>query len=247
MADKTLLVTRPQGDERAIIELMHQRGYRAVHEPLTRIVLDHTQQLPLAQALMNDPDALILTSRHGANALAMLTELRDLFVWCVGDATAQVALSHGFERVNAGGGTVQKLVETLLQCYDGEARFLYISGEHVRIDLPDALATYGMEVERLVAYSAESTSELSETLTEQLRRNYIDGVTLMSPRAAQIWQALLAKAGVMEAAMHCTHFCLSQTVAENLDKLKAASVVTAEEPTLASLMKCIDNTFGVMA
>jgi len=104
MSGKTILITRPKGDETSLMELFQEQGYRVIHEPLTSIYLDHTQRQALYHALADEPDAVILTSRHAVQALAMLSDFRDLFLICVGDSTAEVAHSLGFSRVSIAGG-----------------------------------------------------------------------------------------------------------------------------------------------
>lgn len=241
MSDKTILVTRPKGDELAITEALHASGYRVIHEPLTEIVLLHTERQAVWHALMEEPDAVIVTSRHGIQALSLLTELRDLFVVCVGDATAEVAESLGFDRVSSAGGNVEKLIAYIEAGYDPGSRFLYISGEHVRADLTAALATCGMDVQRIAAYDAVASERLSDTLVEQLKRGQLDAVTFLSPRAAQIFMALMAKAQVLEAVIALEAVCISDAAAAPLMGASWKAIHVADEATLASLIDCMDN------
>jgi uroporphyrinogen-III synthase len=245
MPDKTLLITRPLGDEQQLATHLQERDYRIIHEPLTSITLEHTQRMMLAHELMQDPNAVIVTSRHAVHALALLTDLRDIFLLCVGDATARAAQAFGFDRISTGGGTVDKLVEFITSSYDPGSRFLYVSGAHTRIDLADALATYDMEVQRVVVYQAEAADQLSDTLVEQIRRKQVDGVTLLSPRTAQIFIRLLQKSGqLQDAATHITALCISEATADALFTHGWKMVHVAKEPTLASLVQCIDNAYG---
>lgn len=243
MTDKSILITRPLGDERALTDMLHEQGYRVIHEPLTAIYLVHTQRQIVEQALSDEPDAVIATSRHAVNALALLTDLRDVFLICVGDATAQAALSLGFERVSTGGGTARKLVETILDGYDPGSRFLYLSGKHTRLDIATALTDADMEIQHLIVYEAVASEQLSDTLVAQLQRRSIDGVSLMSPRAAQIFSRLLEKAGLHDAPASLEAFCLSEAVAESLRDGPWKAIHITQAPTLASVVECVDNTF----
>ena len=245
MTDKTLLITRPLGDERALAALMHTQGYRVIHEPLTSVTLEHTQRMALTQALMQDPSGVILTSRHAVHALAMLTELRDIFLLCVGEATANVAYSHGFERVTTCGGTAEKLVNFIIDSYDSDSHFLYLSGKHTRMNLEAALGDCDIHVQRIEVYETEPADQLSDTLVEQIRRTQLDGVTLLSPRTSQIFVRLLDKAGILPEAANTLHaFCISEAAAAPLLEQGWAHAHHADQPTLASVMQCIDNVFG---
>lgn len=242
MTGKTILITRAQGDEQALTDLLHARGFRVMHEPLTAIYLEHASRHPLQQALLDEPDAVIVTSRHAVNALALLTDLRDILLLCVGEATAQAAVSLGFERISTGGGTARKLVRHILAGYDAGTRFLYLSGRHTRLDMGSALAGHDMEVQRLIVYEAVASAQFSDTLVAQLQRGSIDGVSLLSPRAAQIFTRLLDRSGASAALASLEAFCLSEAVAGALASGWKAVHIT-REPTLASVVECVDNAY----
>ena len=89
-SSKTILITRSHDDGHELHERLHAAGYRAIHEPLTQVVLNHTARLPLAQVLAQEPDAILITSRNGARALATLTEMRE-------DLQSSISYSGGKE------------------------------------------------------------------------------------------------------------------------------------------------------
>ena len=241
MAGETILVTRPSGDEKILTDLLHERGYRVIHEPLTRIYLNHTERQSLEAVLDADPHACIVTSRHGVRALAALSEMRDHALICVGDATARVAQSLGFTRIAVAGGTSEKLVDYILGAYDEGSRFAYIRGAHVQGDMDKALNDAQMQVQSVVLYEAAASPQLSDTLIEQLKREQIDAVTLLSTRTAHIFNALLKQAGIEDSVRHLHGFTLSAAIAQPLQGWKQLYV--ADEPTLASVLACVDNAF----
>lgn len=243
MTDQTIVITRPKGDEASLRDELLALGYRVIHEPLTEIFLRHTERAAVHQALLDEPDAILITSRHGAHALALLTELRDVFLLCVGEATAEAAQTLGFTHVSNTGGTVDRMVDYIMDAYDDDARFLYISGEHARADLGEILGVRGMQVQRIVAYDAVAATALSDTLIEQLRRGQIDAFTFLSPRAAGIFRALAKQSGVEHALPQIDAFCLSAAVAEAAGG-SWRKVTAADEPTLASVVTCVDNAYA---
>lgn len=243
MTQETILITRPIGDESALTELLHAHDYRVIHEPLMQIVLNHTQRHALEQALYDEPDACILTSRHGVQALAALSALRDVPLVCVGESTARMAESLGFTRTAIAGGNVNRLVEYITDAYDEGSRLLYLSGEEVRVDLETVLSQ--MQVERLVLYEAVAATQLSDTLVEQLRRQQIDAVTLLSARTAAIFAQLLEAANASPSARHLHAIVLSAAIAEPIIALPWKGVHITDEATLASLIETVDNVFGL--
>ncbi|MDE3060956.1 MAG: uroporphyrinogen-III synthase, partial [Pseudomonadota bacterium] len=209
MSGETLLITRPQGDGEPLADLLHSHGFRTIHEPLTTVFLRHEMRQALHRALLAEPDAVIATSRFAVQALAALTDLRDCFLLCVGEATAEAASSVGFLRNATAGGNGRRLIDTVLDAYDPASRFLYISGEHTRVNMEVELSAHGMQVSSLALYEAASVPQLSDTLLEQLRRRQIDGVTFLSARAAEIFLSLLAKAQAEDVTANLHAFCLS--------------------------------------
>jgi len=242
MTGETIVITRPQGDEHLLAGLLHDHGYRIIHEPLTHIFLYHTQRQALHRALIGEPDAVIVTSRHAVQAMALLTDMRDAYLICVGDATARAAYSLGFDRISISGGNAQSLIDTVLAGYDRGSRFLYLSGQHVQAEIDAILAEKGMHAEKLTLYEATAATHLSDTLLEQLRRGHIDGVTFLSQRTATIFMQLLYKADSLPSLVHARAFCLSAAIAATLRSPPWKSIHAAGEATLASLLECVDNT-----
>jgi len=241
MTGKTILITRGVSDGEELREQLQELGNRVIHEPLTEIFLNHTVRQELQQAVQEDPNAIILTSRYGARSLAALTEIRDLALLCVGDATAEAARSVGFTRVSVAGGTAEDLLAYILDAYDSDAKLIYGSALHIRTDLETELAAYGMQLQHIVLYEATASETLSDTLIEQLKREQIDAVTFLSQRSADIFLKLLADTDVADATDNLEAYCLSEAVAMPLQESQWKSIIIAPEPTLASLISTIDN------
>lgn len=241
MVHKTILITRAKGDEGKAVKILQKRGYHVIHEPLTHILLYHTARTELEQVLFADPDGIIVSSKHGVHALAALTQLRDLPLICVGDSTAYAAQSLGFTRVSKGGDTMGELVNYVVDAYDSGTCFLYVSGQHIRLDVTQELAVYGIEARRVILYEATAAAQLSDTLVEQLKRGQVDAVLFMSARTAEIFHTLLKAADVAEAMASMQAFCLSRDIADKLTAYFWQAIHIATKPTLASLIECVDN------
>ena len=241
---KTLLITRSMSDGEELQDALHALGHRVIHEPLTEIFLQHTARGQLLHALEEEPDAVLVTSRYGARALASLSELRDIPLICVGAATAHAAESMGFTRISVAGGDVESMIAYVVHAYDPGSRFLYVSAQHIRADIPALLKKFGMEATRLALYEASAAEQLSDTLIEQLKRNQIDGVLFLSQRSATIFTELVNKVQIVEAPATMDAFCLSNVIADPLEALPWKSVHVAKKPTLDSLIQCVDTTYA---
>ncbi len=240
---KTILVTRAKGDEHEITEALQQLGHHVIHEPLTEIFLNHTIRAEMEQAMIDEPNAILITSKHAAQALALLSDIRDICMLAVGTATAEALMSLGFSRVYDTGGTLESMLDYIRDGYDDDARFLYISGDHIRSDLPMILSSFGMACTRVVAYHALAAETLSDTLTHQIKRGQVDAVTFFSPRNAEIFATLLEQAECVRASAQMDAFVVSDDVAAAADALDWRQIVIAEKPTLASLVQSVDNSY----
>lgn len=241
MTGKTILITRSAGDDAELRDALQARGHHVIHEPLTEIFLNHTVRHAIHHTLASEPDAVIVTSRYGVRALAALSDIRDIALLCVGDATAEVAQSLGYTRVCATGKTVEDMVSYLLDAYDYGAHFLYASAAHIRADIGETLKEYGMTVQRVVIYEAMASQALSDTLIEQLRRGQVDAVLFLSERSADIFRSLLEKTGIAEASAGMDAYCLSPAIAASLSKRAWKRIIVSDEPTLASIVASVDN------
>jgi uroporphyrinogen-III synthase len=243
MKAKTIVITRALGDDGELRHELQEHGYHVIHEPITEIFLRHYARIDIEKALQDEPDAVLITSVHGARSMAMLTELRDVFLLCVGQKTADVATELGFHRVCMAGENVERMIEYISGAYDDDARFLYISGEHISVDLGAALASLGMEVSRVVAYEAIAMDTISDTLTEQLKRGQIDSITFFSARTAEIFLALADAQNLLPYLEKIDAFCLSERVSAIASGAKWKTICSARQPTLASLINSVDNAY----
>ncbi|MDX2074342.1 MAG: uroporphyrinogen-III synthase [Alphaproteobacteria bacterium] len=241
---KTILVTRSKGDEHELTEALQQLGHFVIHEPLTEIFLNHTIRAEVEQAMREEPDAVLITSKHAAQALALLSDIRDTCILAVGTATMEHAMSLGFSRVYDTGGTLESMLEYIQGGYDDGARFLYVSGEHIRSDLPEILGSFGMSCQRIIAYHALAAESLSDTLIAQLKRGQIDAVTFFSPRNVAIFLDLLKRAGCTPASAALDLFALSEEVANAAQDATWRHIFIARKPTLASLVDSVDNIYA---
>jgi len=241
---KTILITRAKGDEQELTEALHQQGNFVIHEPLTEIFLNHTIRAQLDILLADEPSAILVTSKHAVQALALLSDLRDLCILAVGTATMECAMSLGFSRVYETGGTLESMLDYIQGGYDDDARFVYISGEHIRSDLPMILSSFGMHCDHIVAYQAIASEGLSDTLVAQLQRGQVEAATFFSPRNVEIFLRLLERADCKDATLGMDAFVLSEEVANAARSATWQHIYVAAQPTLASLVESVDNAYA---
>lgn len=190
--------------------LLVTRGVNSIVAPVMEI-----QPEPLPQIIPEGVDALLLSSRHAAHMLSMLPEaMRQLPVFCVGEATAEAARASSATQVQAGDEDMLALLPRLVAAMGGSGHLYYLAGNEVRVPVAELLPAQGIRVSQHVAYRAEAASQLTPELVEALQTKRVTGVSFFSPRSATIARALLAQHGLPELSGTIDAYCLSLAVAE---------------------------------
>ncbi len=227
------LITRPKEDSTAIAARLGELGIEPVIEPLMTVE-------PVAEARLDldGVQAILLTSRNGARALAGATERRDVVVYAVGDSTAELAREHGFESVECAGGDSESLAQLVRQrLKPGDGALLHAAGAAVADDLAVTLTGDGFDVRRHEIYAARPAAALSVATCDLLSDGAIDLVLFFSPRTAQTFVDLINQAGLADACAGMTAVCLSRAVALAVGALEWREVHIAGRPNLRSMIE----------
>ena len=137
-------------------------------------------------------DAVMMTSanaaRHGGPGLAPLTLLP---CYAVGEATAAAAREAGFERVTAGDGDAEDLIDFCVD--DGVCSLLHLCGrEHRPVERP------GLRVERRIVYASDAAAALPAAARAALEGGAV--ALLHSPRSAALFGELVEARGTVAIA-----------------------------------------------
>jgi uroporphyrinogen-III synthase len=228
----TLWLTRPREESETLAAELAAHGIACIISPVMRIEL-----LPSAPAPTDAPDALLITSRHAAHALASLP--RNLPVFCVGEATAKAAQSQGFTHVIAGESDLPSLLPTIVTALPPQSRLCYLAGEEVRHDVAQLLESNAIHVAVQIVYRAVPETILSPDLCVALAQNHVNGACFFSPRSAAIACDLFASSGYADSAKKMHAFCLSPAVAERAVVLPWQRLHTCLKPTQKAMLQMI--------
>lgn len=231
-----LLVTRPKEQADALAERLRTAGHKVIVDPMLGIRFLDVELPPL-----DGVQAILLTSRNGARALARATTRRDIGILAVGDATAEAARSEGFGLVQSAEGDAEDLVVLASRVLSPTAgRVVHVSGHDIAEDVAAALATRGFEAARIIAYEAETASSLSPETQAAIRESELDAVLLHSPRAAKTFAALLEADGLAGRLDRVEALALSEQVATMVRHLSWRAVRVAAKPNEDALLELLD-------
>ncbi len=227
-------LTRPQEDSLALATLLKQHGIESIVAPLMQI--EHCS--PNTNEVT--ADALLLTSRHAAHALAQLPpHYKELPVFCVGSATAQAARAADFLAITEGESDVLALLPRMVESLPVDSQILYLAGEETRVDVATLLAAQQRYVTKVIAYKADAVTELSAPLREALAAQRVTGAVFFSPRSAALAAERLNEHGLAAMASNMEAYCLSLAVAETAGTLGWKRLHACAIPTQQAMVDLI--------
>lgn len=227
-------LTRPRDDSKSLAAELAAHGIASVVAPVLHIVHQPLESVPVR------PDALLLTSRHAAHALAALpTQWRALPTFCVGAATSAAASAVGFTNITPGEGKVLNLLPRMAVQLPPESRVLYLAGEETRINIPALLVAQRIYIRTQVVYRAIANHTLDDAVREALTAGSLTSVAFFSPRSAQVTASILATAGLSDAARMIDAYCLSADVANAANALPFKAIHTCPRPTRVAMVDLI--------
>jgi uroporphyrinogen-III synthase len=227
-----VLVTRPSPEAEETAARLEALGHACLIEPMLEIV-------PLAGPPLDltGVQALLVTSRNGARALAARTPVRGLRVFAVGEATASLLADLGFAAVEAAEGTALDLARRVRgSCAPAGGALLHVRGAEVVSDPVPLLRAAGFEARSAVLYEARTPSAFSPHLERTMRQRAIGYALFFSRRTARTFVSLTEAAGLRPACADIEACCLSAAVAAGLEGVGWRAVRVSVRPSQDALL-----------
>ena len=228
----SIWLTRPQRDSERMEAALAALGIASVVGPVMEIT-----QRRVSFTGLTKPDALVLTSRRAAHALADApADWRSLPVYCVGQATAQAAQRHHFMHTRVGSGSALALAPLITQHHGGGARLLHLAGDALKVDLAPLLAAQQIALDKIIAYESHCAVALTVDVTHALHVGALTGVVFYSPRSVQFAAQLAAEA---LPTLHA--YCLSEDIAAHAALHGCKRVFSCPTPTHQAMMALLSQ------
>lgn len=227
-----VLVVRPEPAASALAHRLRREGYRAAPAPthqverVARLRPDDLQDVEIV-ALTSAEAARAAVEDLGPETLASL--LRTARTLCVGDATAAAATAAGFPNVmsvDADGARLEAGVVALAP----EGAVAHLRGADVAHDLRAGLSAQGVRAVERVLYRAAPLETLASEPLAALAADEVDGVIILSARAAEQFRAL----ALQVATPRFVAVCISARAAAPVEGW--VSAVVAPTPTLEAVV-----------
>lgn len=228
----SLWLTRPQRDSERMEAALAQHGIASVIGPVMEITTHDVSFHDLQK-----PDALVLTSRRAASALAATPAAwRILPVYCVGHATAQAVQRHHFMHTRTGNGTALDLLPLIAQHHGDGTRLLHLAGDALKVDLAPLLLAKHITLEKLTVYTSHRAAGLTPEVAHALHVGALTGVVFYSPRSVKFAAELAG-----DALTTLDAYCLSLDIAAAAARAGCARVHACPAPTHQAMMELLLN------
>lgn len=230
-----VLLIRPLEDALPMMAILKAKNMEYSHYPLFQ-----PHFLPIST--LENPQALIITSKNAIRALKDQEELKKTLLYVVGDKTADLAQQLGFLNVLSSSGTNKELVKLILTTAKRDRGILWhLSGATVKGNIIDILKNAGFEAKRKIVYFIEDADDFSLSLYNELKNQQISHVIFCSPRTTSLFIKLLKKKKLEKIACQIISLCLSQDVKEKALDLKWKKLWVSPQPNIQSLVRYFDE------
>ena len=219
----TIIITRPEHAARRAADYLASRGpgdLEVLISPVLTIV-------PLdVEPDLSRHDGVILTSENAVRSMMTTDIPPGMTAYCIGERTAAIAASRGFEARQAGSSS-ESLV-ALIRQLQFAGSLVYLRGRHVAADIAGMLRRSGLTVDEVVLYDQARTGLSPEAWRALETASCI--IPLFSARTARI---VAEDAKEARSAPHVA-CCISNKVADAFELGWECRV--AGEPTADSLL-----------
>jgi len=211
-----ILLTRPLEDSQELILRFKLLGHQVSHLPVINIEKKDYENINL-----NEFKGIIFTSANAIKNLDVSKINKNIFCFCVGEATEKIVKEKGFQNIFTASGNVANLKEIILQNFDKKiGNLVYVSGELISYDLDLELKKEGYTIKRIITYKVNSNQILSDEFIKDLKSSIPEIVFIYSENSARSYLNLLKKYNLLDIWMETNLMCLGEKASSVLNEIK---------------------------
>ena len=211
-----ILLTRPLEDSQELIFRFKSLGHQVSHLPVINIEKKDYENINL-----NEFKGIIFTSANAIKNLDVSKINKNIFCFCVGEATEKIVKEKGFQNIFTASGNVANLKEIIIQNFDQKiGNLVYVSGEIISYDLDLELKKEGYTIKRIITYKVNSNQILSDEFIKELKSSIPEIVFIYSENSARSYLNLLKKYNLLDIWMETNLMCLGEKASSVLNEIK---------------------------
>ncbi len=206
-----ILITRPLIDSENLMEKLFSMGHKIMHIPTLKIL--STNMKPINP---DDFDAFIFTSANAIRNLKLSNQNRKIYCFCVGSITEKIVRQLGFQNTFSAEGTVNALRNLIINSnkLDEKSKIVYFCGNNISYDLDTDLKKEGFKIKKIINYSAEKITNLSNENKKIIQDNVPDLIFVYSLRSAQSFVEISKNYSLYPLMTGSTVMCISKKIAD---------------------------------
>ena len=211
-----ILLTRPLEDSQELILRFKSLGHQVSHLPVINIEKKDYENINFSEF-----KGIIFTSTNAIKNLDVSKINKNIFCFCVGEATEKIVKEKGFQNIFTASGNVANLKEIILQNFDQKiGNLVYVSGEIISYDLDLELKKEGYTIKKIITYKVNSNQILSDEFIKDLKSSIPEIVFIYSENSARSYLNLLKKYNLLDIWMETNLMCLGEKASSVLNEIK---------------------------
>ena len=216
-----VIITRPIEDSLELI-----RNLKIINHTITYLPLISVRKISNENINFKDYKGIIFTSTNAIKFLNINDIPKNIYCFCVGEATEKKAKSFGFYNAISAGGKVDTLIELIVRTFDKNfGKLLYISSEFISKDLDIELTKKGYLVDRIVNYTSEPVAQIEQNTLEYIKQNKPDVICVYSEKSAINLKDLIGKYSLVDVMTQTNLMCLSKKISSVLEFIKWKKII----------------------
>ena len=216
-----VIITRPIEDSLELI-----RNLKIINHTITHLPLISVRKIFNENINFKNYKGIIFTSPNAIKFLNINDIPKNIYCFCVGEATEKKAKSFGFYNAISAGGNVDALIELIIRTFDKKTgKLIYISSEFISKDLDIELTKKGYLVDRIVNYTSEPVAQIEQNTLEYIKKNKPDVICVYSEKSAINLKDLIGKYSLVDVMTQTNLMCLSKKIASVLGFIKWKKII----------------------
>lgn len=214
-------------------------GYDVCHIPALSVSYEE-----IPPPFKQQPNTLIITSKHALNSIEYLNLSLAVLVLCVGQTTADLLQKKGFRNIHTPFQTGDELIKSLHDNSDTYGNILFLRGKDVQHDIQSVCTSLNIPYQEHIVYSTHTHPQFLQDVQE--KTNSYPSVIF----------CIFSKKGAISLAHHIKYLaetntqqqtrtlCLSDKMIQSLGSIKGQDVYVCDTPTQASMIKTLNDIKG---
>ncbi|MBX9786011.1 MAG: uroporphyrinogen-III synthase [Alphaproteobacteria bacterium] len=191
---------------------------------------------------LENPQALIITSKNALRALNNSNHLKKVPLYVVGDQTAALAHQLGFTTVFNASGNSKDLQNLIVQqALPEEGVLYYLSGRIIKRDIVRELRALGFKAQRQVVYQTNYIERFSNSLITDFFNKKISHVLFFSPRTTELFVDLVKTSKLEKEIALNKALCLSYDIAEKAQEILWKEIWISPHPSTHNMLGYFDD------